>query len=105
MILTKSTTAFPGARGYLAAMIAALVSLAPTATHACSVCFGDPEAPETKAMAAGILFMLGCIGTVLASFASVFVYWIYRSYRLAGDGNDPAARRQELLMANEGATN
>ena len=71
------------------AVFAAL--LAPRATLACAVCFGDPDSPQTKAMGAGILFMLGCIGTVLACFAAVFCYWAVRSHRLA--------------MANEGATN
>lgn len=87
-----TTTALPAATA--AAMI-----LAPRAALACAVCFGDPDAPETKAMAVGILFMLGCIGTVLVSFAGVFCYWAVRSHRLTLE------RAQELVMVNEGATN
>jgi len=51
--------------------------------EACSVCFGDPDAPQTKAMAAGILFLLGVITTVLGGFAGMFCYWIHRSHKLA----------------------
>ncbi|MEE8573691.1 MAG: hypothetical protein V3T20_10520 [Gemmatimonadota bacterium] len=82
-----------------AAAAAAAMILAPRAALACAVCFGDPNAPETKAMAVGILFMLGCIGTVLASFAGMFCYWAVRSHRLTLE------RAQELAMVNEGATN
>lgn len=48
--------------------------------HACSVCFGNPDSPMTKSMVAGIWVLLGCIGTLLAGFATMFGYWIYRSY-------------------------
>jgi len=88
-----------GAMMVLAVATASAMALAPRAVLACAVCFGDPEAPETKAMAAGILFMLGCIGTVLASFAGAFCYWAVRSHRLTLE------RSQELAMVNEGATN
>ena len=80
--------------GFLGAAILAILAIllaAPSTVAACSVCFGDPNAKETKAMAAGILFMLGCIGTLLVSFAAVFCYWAVRSHR--------------LHQLNEGATN
>ena len=48
--------------------------------HACSVCFGNPDSPMTKSMVAGIWVLLGCVGTLLLCFASMFGYWIYRSY-------------------------
>jgi len=50
---------------------------------ACSVCYGDPESPMTKGMAAGIWVLLGCIFTLLAGFASMFLYWMSRSRRLS----------------------
>lgn len=54
-----------------------------TATaEACAVCFGDPNSQLTKAMAPGILFLLGSIGTVLSGFAALFCYWALRMKRL-----------------------
>jgi len=68
---------------------AALLS-SPDAARACAVCYGDPNSAQTKAMAAGILVLLAVIGSVLAAFAGVFVYWIHRSHK--------------LTLENEGAT-
>ena len=59
------------------AMFAVAVSASRAA--ACAVCYGIPDSPLTKGMAAGIWVMLGCIGFVLAGFAGVFLYWMYRS--------------------------
>jgi hypothetical protein len=67
----------PTTSALFGAMLALLVGID---ADACSVCFGDPNSPMTKSMVAGIWVMLGCIGTLLASFASLFGYWIYRSY-------------------------
>ena len=74
--------------GYLALLIALVADEA----AACSVCFGDPSSPMTKSMVAGIWVMLGCIGTLLAAFAGMFLYWMYRSHHLH-------------LYREEGATN
>jgi len=49
--------------------------------QACAVCFGDPNSQLTKAMAPGILFLLGCIGTVLSGFGVMFCYWARRMKR------------------------
>ena len=65
-------------RPVLAVAILALVASA-TEAGACAVCYGNPESPMTKGIVAGIWVMLGCIGFVLAGFASVFLYWMYRS--------------------------
>ena len=54
---------------------------------ACSVCFGNPDDSQTKALAAGIWVMIGCITTVLTAFASLFCYWMVRSHRLAMAGD------------------
>ena len=45
---------------------------------ACATCFGDPNSSQTKAVNASILVLLGFILTVLATFASLFGYWMYR---------------------------
>ena len=59
-----------------------LFSTAVTA-EACSDCFGDPSTPQSQAMRVGIFVLLGFIGSVLAGFAGLFLYWMSRSRRLA----------------------
>jgi len=72
--------------GALAAFSGVLASA--LTADACAVCFGDPNSQLTKAMAPGILFLLGCIGTVLSGFAAMFCYWARRMKRarLTNDG-------------------
>ena len=67
--------ALPGASALLLA--SALPALA------CAVCFGDPESPQTQGMNSAILFLMGVIGSVLAAFAPMVVYWVARSRRIA----------------------
>ena len=71
---------------------ALLLVLAADIAEACSVCFGNPESPMTKSVVAGVWVMLGCIGSLLAAFAGLFLYWTYRSYHVH-------------LYRDEGATN
>ena len=68
----------------------ALVLAGAAVADACAVCYGDPDSPQIKAMQAGILVLLGCIGTVLAAFAGLFCYWLYRTQRLAAVDSDVA---------------
>ena len=57
---------------------------------ACPVCFGDPEAPLVQAAGRGMLVMLGFIGFVLISVATIGGCWIVRAHRLnAADKNGP----------------
>jgi hypothetical protein len=67
--------------GYLAISLVLLAFASGTA-EACSVCYGDPDSPQAKAMKVGILVLLGFIGTVLTGFATLFLYWVSRSRRL-----------------------
>jgi len=64
-------------RALFAAMFAVVVSA--SSAGACAVCYGNPDSPLSKGMTAGIWVMLGCIGLMLAGFAGVFLYWMYRS--------------------------
>jgi hypothetical protein len=73
----------------LALAVTSLAACAGTA-DACAVCYGAPDSPQIKAMQAGILVLLGCIGTVLAAFAGLFCYWLYRTQRLAAASGDTA---------------
>ena len=62
---------------------------APRIALACPVCFGNSDAPMAKATNAGIIFMLGVVGVMLAAFASFFIYLIRRANR-AADQTAPA---------------
>ena len=57
--------------------------LGPVSADACSVCFGGADSQQGAAMKAGIFVLLGFIGTVLAGFGGLFLYWMSRSRRLA----------------------
>ena len=61
---------------------------APAPLLACATCYGNPSSPMMRGMTSGVVFLLACIGAVLASFAGLFGYWIYRHRRnvLATDG-------------------
>jgi hypothetical protein len=43
---------------------------------ACSVCYGEPSAPISQGVQAGVLVLLGVVITVLAGFASLLIFWI-----------------------------
>jgi hypothetical protein len=60
--------------------LAILICMAmPTISSACSVCMGDPEAPMTRGMIAGVGLLLGVTFTVLACFGAFLVYLARRS--------------------------
>ena len=71
-----------GIRRLLSLSLALVVWAAPATSLACAVCYGDPDSPMVKAMGQGILFLFGCIGFVLAAFAAMFTYWIFRARRV-----------------------
>ena len=53
----------------------------------CAVCFGDPNSAMAKGAEAGILVLLGVIGTMLLSIVGVIVFWARRAKRFAETGN------------------
>lgn len=61
---------------------ALLVILASDAI-ACAVCFGDPNSSMVKGAEAGILVLLGVIGTLLLSIIGVIAFWAVRAKRLS----------------------
>lgn len=65
--------------------LAAVFSLMPLAAEACSVCFGNPDAPMTKALQVGILVLLGILAMVLAGFAAFFLN-LRKKARQTGEG-------------------
>ncbi len=46
---------------------------------ACSVCYGDPNSAMTLGAQAGVLVLLGVVGTVLTGFASLLIFWMRRA--------------------------
>ncbi len=51
---------------------------------ACSVCYGDPNSAMTQGAQAGVLVLLGVVGTVLTGFASLLIFWMRRAASLEG---------------------
>jgi len=51
----------------------------PTMSSACTVCMGDPEAPMTRGMIAGVGLLLGVTFAVLGCFGAFVVYLSRRS--------------------------
>ena len=49
---------------------------------ACSVCYGDPNSALTLGAQAGVLVLLGVVGTVLMGFASMLIFWMRRAAQL-----------------------
>ncbi len=70
-----------------------LASAAPDAARACSVCFGDPESQMAISATRGVLVLLGFIGLVLASIATIGGCWIVRAQRLHAANRDPNSAR------------
>ncbi len=63
----------------------ATVSSAQTA-RAGAVCYGDPNSAMTKGVEAGVLVLLGVVGTVLFGLASLFLFWVRRAANLENHG-------------------
>ncbi len=72
------------------ACLVALLSAQPVL--ACSVCYGDPNSAMSEGARAGVLVLLGVVGTVLTGLASLLVFWMRR-----------AAKLERLVSADERA--
>ncbi len=82
--------------------VACLVLVAGSqALQACSVCFGDPDSPMTKAASAGVLFLAVVIYGVLFSFAGVTVFWVVRARRLSGTAQPPPESDEDTFPPSE----
>jgi hypothetical protein len=64
-------------------LIALLAALGPRSALACAVCFGQSDSKLAVGMNMGILVLLLVIGSVLAVFASFFIFLARRSARFA----------------------
>jgi hypothetical protein len=70
------------ARRLLAVVLGAAL-MAPRGAEACAVCFGAKGQPVTEAAGGAILFLLGLVACVLASFAAFMIYLAVRARRAA----------------------
>lgn len=50
---------------------------------ACSVCFGDPNSLQSKALGGAVLFLLAVIGGVLTVIALLGYTWAQRAKKLS----------------------
>lgn len=71
-------------------------------THACSVCFGDPESDMVKGAMSGVWFMLGVVGMVQVSFALFFFVYLRKRAKIYRDGSlEPVFRIVETPADKE----
>ena len=77
----------------LLAVVTLALLAAPRAALACSVCFGNSDAPMAKATNLGIFMMLVVVVCMLAGFAAFFIY-LNRRARLidSSKGNEGIAQ-------------
>ncbi len=69
------------------ACLGALLSAQPAL--ACSVCYGDPNSAMSHGAQAGVLVLLGVVGTVLTGLASLLIFWMRRAASLEALEHDP----------------
>ena len=63
-------------------IIGIIIFVFPQTSHACAVCYGDPQAPMTAGLNQAILFLLGVIGFILSIILTVCVYFYKRTKSL-----------------------
>ena len=57
-------------------ILLALVAVSPSTLWACETCFGNPEDPQTKGMAAAIITLLVITYLLLITIIGLFVYYL-----------------------------
>lgn len=67
------------------AAVVTLVMALPRVALACAVCYGAPEAAQTRGMNLGIVTMLGVTGVVLGGFAGMIFCFARRARRYSAE--------------------
>jgi hypothetical protein len=67
----------------IAGLLLTTILLSAPELLACSVCFGDQKSPLTLGAKAGVFFLLGVIGFVLAAIFAVTLFWMRRAKLVA----------------------
>ena len=70
---------------FLTATVVTLVMAVPRVLLACAVCYGSPEASQTKGMNLGIVTMLGVTGVVLGGLGGMIICFARRARRHDAD--------------------
>ena len=70
----------------LAVLVCTGALLSAQAAPACSVCFGDPTSNISQGAQAGMLVLLGVVGSVLLAFAGLLIFWIRRAAKFENQG-------------------
>ena len=73
---------------FLTATVVTLVMAVPRVLLACAVCYGAPEAAQTKGINLGIVTMLGVTGVVLGGFGGM-IFCFARRARRGSAGMNP----------------
>jgi hypothetical protein len=84
---------------YVATTIAAAVALAPESVLACPVCFGALDGPLADGANQAVLALLGVTISVLAGFATFFIYLVRRA-RAIEKAAGPVAGPDEAASVN-----
>ena len=63
-------------------IIGVIIFVLPQVSHACAVCYGDPQAPMTAGLNQAFFFLLGVIGFILSIILTVCVYFYKRTKSL-----------------------
>lgn len=73
---------------------ALVLASAPPAALACATCFGDAQAPETRAAASAVIVLAAVVYVLLMGFGSVTLFWLVRARRRwVGANPTPGAKR------------
>lgn len=74
----------------LAQLTGLMVVGVPSLVQACPVCLGNPDAPMTKGVSVGILFMLGLLVAMFAGFAGFVFFLARRNSGLSSENEIPS---------------
>jgi len=77
------------------------LSAHPTIAHACAVCVGDPNDPQTKGASSAVLLLMGITGCVLSGFVAFFGYLWWRGRNPLDAATTYAGRPQDKLREEE----
>ena len=66
-------------------LIGLVALLSAPSAQACSVCYGEPGSPMVEGIQAGVLVLLGVVGSVLIGIASLLIFWMRRASRLGNE--------------------
>jgi len=70
---------------FLTATVVTLIMATPRVLLACAVCYGAPDAAQTKGMNLGIVTMLGVTALVLGGFGGMILCFARRARRHGGE--------------------